>query len=235
MNLFRLESFISIKNWMILLFAHSNPCTVEIWVWIWICMSVKKHPTWLIGYECKIETSMRMGVSNSYVHGKSARTKKDKIKKKIEFVCHEMPTELFAQTNSEYIIIFFTSCSTSIGISRTPLFSDELNGLWDRLGDNERSTDDGNRGPTLDPLLVLFAVSGSGLNGISTIGLGDRCACKSLCWGVRNTLCTGHFFDMISGFRDWIRSNRLELNFNHEIECEFLQYVVLNKKTTNKT
>lgn len=71
------------KNWMILLFAHSNPCTVEIWVWIWICMSVKKHPTWLIGYECKIEASMRMGVSNSYVHGKSARTKKDKIKKRL--------------------------------------------------------------------------------------------------------------------------------------------------------
>lgn len=74
-----------------------------------------------------------------------------------------------------------TSCSTSIGISRTPLLIAVLNGLCERRGDNDRSTE--YRGLMHEPLL---AVSGSGLNGISTIGLGERCGLNSLF--DRNTL-----------------------------------------------
>lgn len=68
-----------------------------------------------------------------------------------------------------------TSCSTSIGISRTPLFTAVLNGLCERLGDSDRSTE--YRGLIQEPLV---AVSGSGLKGISTIGDGERCGLKSL-------------------------------------------------------
>lgn len=87
-----------------------------------------------------------------------------------------------------------TSCSTSIGISRTPLLIAVLNGLCDRLGDNDRSTE--NRGLMQEPLLDS---GGSGLNGISTIGLGERCGLKSLF--ERKTLWIGHgaFFDIV----DW--------------------------------
>lgn len=189
--------------------------------------------TWLIGYEYKIEASMWMTVSNTYENARQKRTnKKDKIKKKIP-----LPKKIY-QLNCMYrsYINFFTSCSTSIGISRTPLFIGELNGLWDRLGDNERSTDDGNRGPTVDPLLVLFAVSGSGDSGISTIGLGDRCECKSLCCCVRNTLCIGHFFDMISIFV--IESSQIELNPTSITKLdkrEFSQYVDLRTKNETTT
>lgn len=91
--------------------------------------------------------------------------------------------------SKERTSFFFTSCSTSIGISRTPLFRPLLNGLCDRRGDNDRSIDDGYRGLMQAPLL---AVSGSGLNGISTIGLGDRWWLNSLWFCDRNTLWIGH-------------------------------------------
>lgn len=151
-----------------------------------------------------------MGVSNTCTV-KAHQQKKRQNEKKNRSIAKKRNTNGIVCTDRTSIL--FTSCSTSIGISRTPLFNGELNGLWDRLGDNERSTDDGNRGPMLDdPLLLLFAVSGSGLNGISTIGLGDRCVFKSFCCCARNTLCIGHgaFFDMISIFV--IESNQIESN-----------------------
>lgn len=92
-----------------------------------------------------------------------------------------------------------TSCSTSIGISRMPLFTAELNGLCDRLGDNERSIE-GYRidGGGLNGL-PLIVVSGSGLKGISTIGLGDRCGIFSIFCDRYTPLRMGHavFLDMM--------------------------------------
>lgn len=87
------------------------------------------------------------------------------------FICVKRIGDPLPQSTTLKAYIIFTSCSTSIGISRTPLFKPLLNGLCDRLGDSERSIDDGYRGLMQAP---LFAVSGSGLKGISTIGLGDR-------------------------------------------------------------
>lgn len=85
-----------------------------------------------------------------------------------------------------------------MGISRTPLLITVLNGLCDRLGDNDRSTE--YRGLMHDPLLVDSA---SGLNGISIIGLGERCGIKSLLFD-RNTLWIGHgaFLDIVESMHN---------------------------------
>lgn len=97
-----------------------------------------------------------------------------------------------------------TSCCTSIGISRTRLLMVGLNGLIDRRGDKERSRDvfirNGCGGGLIGCPLLL--VSGSGLKGISTIGLGDRRGVNSAWNGERNMpLLTGHgvfFFDIFN-------------------------------------